>query len=225
LETGEQTVYAEGRDIQDLAFSPDGEVITVVDGEHDHEGSIYDIDPSTGETVSCTPTPPHTAMSPTPPRVNTSPPPARWEPPRSGTPKPGRRCSTSSPGTVPTDEASTWPGTGRCSSPTRKAPFTTTSSKAVRTVGFSLPKRKNPTGTSWSSSTTPWPIGCTPSTWRTSPGMTAPTPPPSRSGNSVTIPRPPPRRSNHEAKNSPCTCRFTPKVRSSARPTSTGRSS
>ncbi len=51
LETGEQTVYAEGRDIQDLAFSPDGEVITVVDGEHDHEGSIYDIDPSTGETV------------------------------------------------------------------------------------------------------------------------------------------------------------------------------
>ena len=51
LETGEQTVYAEGRDIRDVAFSPDGATITVVDGGHDHEGSIYDIDPESGETV------------------------------------------------------------------------------------------------------------------------------------------------------------------------------
>jgi len=51
LETGELTVYAEGRELRDIAFSPDGGTITVADRGFDAESGTYDIDLETGDTV------------------------------------------------------------------------------------------------------------------------------------------------------------------------------
>ncbi|MBE2998891.1 protein kinase [Nocardiopsis sp. HNM0947] len=51
LETGEHTVHAEGRELRELAFSPDGSVLTVADNGFDSEGGTYDIDLETGDTV------------------------------------------------------------------------------------------------------------------------------------------------------------------------------
>ncbi|MGW9637121.1 WD40 repeat domain-containing serine/threonine protein kinase [Nocardiopsis alba] len=51
LETGELTTYAEGRDISDTLFSLDGTVLTVADRGFDSEGSVYDIDLESGETL------------------------------------------------------------------------------------------------------------------------------------------------------------------------------
>lgn len=51
LETGELTVYAEGRELRDIAFSPKGDTITVADRGFDAESGTYDIDLETGDTV------------------------------------------------------------------------------------------------------------------------------------------------------------------------------
>lgn len=51
LETGEVTTYTEGREIADVLFSHDGEVLTVADRGYDNEGSVYDIDLESGETT------------------------------------------------------------------------------------------------------------------------------------------------------------------------------
>ncbi|WP_026118687.1 WD40 repeat domain-containing serine/threonine protein kinase [Nocardiopsis salina] len=51
LETGELTVYAEGRSIKEISFAPDGRTLTVADFGFDAEAGTYDIDLETGETV------------------------------------------------------------------------------------------------------------------------------------------------------------------------------
>ena len=51
LKTGEITTYAEGRGISDTLFSHDGTVLTVADDGLDNEGSVYDIDLESGETL------------------------------------------------------------------------------------------------------------------------------------------------------------------------------
>ncbi|GHD25445.1 protein kinase [Nocardiopsis kunsanensis] len=51
LESGELTVHAEGREIRELAFSPDGDVLTVGDAGFDSAGGTYDIDLESGDTV------------------------------------------------------------------------------------------------------------------------------------------------------------------------------
>lgn len=51
LETGELTVHARGRPLEDVAFSPDGTTLTVADSGEGHEASLYDIDLDSGETT------------------------------------------------------------------------------------------------------------------------------------------------------------------------------
>ena len=51
LETGEHTVHSGGRNLNGIAFAPDGSTLTVADYETDHEGTVYDIDMETGETT------------------------------------------------------------------------------------------------------------------------------------------------------------------------------
>lgn len=44
-------MHAEGREIRELAFSPDGDVLTVGDAGFDSAGGTYDIDLESGDTV------------------------------------------------------------------------------------------------------------------------------------------------------------------------------